>query len=84
MDEFVIALLNILYVIAVNCGRLGCVAVQWIGDFAEEPAAIIFRVEVSLLPCFLRNICTCLANYDKVLQDDKVYIQPLGNLKYDK
>jgi len=63
MNEFVIALLVILYVIAVNCGRLGCVAVQCVGNVAGERAAIIFRVEVFLLPCFLRNICTCLANY---------------------
>jgi hypothetical protein len=63
MDGFVIALLAILYVIAANCGCVGCVAVQWIGNVAEEPAAVIFGVEVSLLPCFLRNICTCQANY---------------------
>jgi len=63
MDEFVIALLVIFYVIAANCGRLGCVAVQWIGNVGEEPAAFIFRAEVSLLPRFLRSICTCLANY---------------------
>jgi hypothetical protein len=50
MDEFVIALLVNLYVEAVNCGRLVCVAAQWIRNVAEEPAVIIFRVEVSVPP----------------------------------
>lgn len=32
MDEFMIALLDVLYVIAVNCGRLGRVAVPCTGN----------------------------------------------------
>jgi len=63
MVEFMIALLDILYVMAVNCSRLRCVAVPCTGNVAEERAAIMFRVGVFLVPCFLRNICACIANY---------------------
>jgi hypothetical protein len=79
MDEFVIALLVILYVIAANCGCLGCVAVQWIGNVAEEPAAFIFRVEVSSTLFSPKHLHMSSKLYGVALEDDKVYVQPLGN-----